>query len=442
VLSQDAVVITAERGSAAIEILREQPVDVVLSDLRMPDVDGLQVLAACRSLRPNAEFILMTAFASVPTAIEALRLGAYDYLQKPFEPDAVRAVVQRAIGRAATTILGDITTPAVATADEVLPGFFACSEQMHQLAERVRRVAQSDATALILGETGTGKERIARALHQLSSRNRNDFVPVNCAAIPADLLESELFGSAKGAYTGAQRDRAGLFEHADGGTLFLDEIGELRFSLQAKLTRALEERAIRRVGDVAERPIDVRLIAATHRDLKSMVAAQSFREDLWYRLNVATIEIPPLRERRDDIEPLARYFLREDVGAGVNRITGFSHEALAALRVYNWPGNVRQLRAAIESARIISTGPQITPLDLPREVAPTSNPVAATPSFGDLTSMTWQQASDFGRTQTARIYLTAVLEKYDNRIKDAAQHADVERESFYRLLRRFEVDSG
>jgi DNA-binding NtrC family response regulator len=262
VLSDDVRVITARGGREAIELLKREPVAVVLADLSMPEVDGLEVFKACKSLRPDAQLVLMTAYASVPSAIEALRLGVFEYLTKPFEPELARAAVLRALGRA----------PAVTGQpdDDLLPGVDGLSNTMREVATLVRKFAPSSATALILGETGTGKERVARAMHALSPRSGQRFVAVNCAAIPAELLESELFGFTRGAFTGATRDRAGLFEEADGGTLFLDEIGEMPPALQAKLTRTLEERSIRRLGDARERAVDVRIIAATHRDIEAM----------------------------------------------------------------------------------------------------------------------------------------------------------------------------
>jgi two-component system response regulator HydG len=433
VLRADARVRTANRGADALRILENESVDVVLSDLRMPDMDGIEVLKRCKQLRPEAEFILMTAYASVTTAIEALRLGAYDYLTKPFEPAEARAVVLRAIGRAATSL--PESSPG-SPPEEVLPGMLARSATMRELSSLVRRVADSDATALLLGETGTGKERVARAIHQLSPRSPQRFVAVNCAAIPAELLESELFGYVKGSFTGAVKDRAGLFEEADQGTLFLDEIAEMRPSLQAKLTRALEERAIRRLGDSSEQPVDARVVAATHRDIEGMVADESFREDLWYRLNVAVVRIPPLRQRKEDIELLASHFLRERAPTRGRQIIGFTTAAISAMEAYDWPGNIRQLRAAVERACIVSTRERIDVGDLPPEV------LGARPRESTrLADLTWSEAVEQGRITTARSYLEEVLRRYEGRVSEAAAHAGVERESFYRLLRRFGVDS-
>jgi two-component system response regulator HydG len=259
-------------------------------------------------------------------------------------------------------------------------------------------------------------------------------VAVNCAAIPAELLESELFGYVKGSFSGAATDRAGLFEEADQGTLFLDEIAELRLSLQAKLTRALEERAIRRLGDSSERPADARVVAATHRDIEGMVADESFREDLWYRLNVAVLRIPPLRDRKEDIEFLASHFLRERSPIRGRKIIGFTTAAISAMEAYEWPGNVRQLRAAVERACVVSTHERIDVGDLPPEVVGIVRREATS-----LADLTWSEAVEEGRIATARSYLEEVLRRHGGRVSEAAAHAGVERESFYRLLRRFGV---
>lgn len=431
VLNGDARVLTAERGLRALEILQQEPVDVVLCDLRMPDMDGIEVLKRCRTCSPSTEFVLMTAYASVATAVEALRLGAFDYLTKPFEPEAARAVVLAAASRAATPF-----PTRGAERAEVLPGLLSRSPSMVELGTFVRQVAASDATVLLLGETGTGKERIARAVHGLSPRSSERFVAVNCAAIPADLLESELFGHSKGAFTGALRDKRGLFEEAEGGSLFLDEIGDLRLSLQAKLTRALEERAIRRLGESQERPLNVRLVAATHRNLEAMVAEGSFREDLWYRLNVATVRIPPLRDRREDIELLATHFLREDGGTG-RRASGFTPRASSALADFDWPGNVRQLRAAIERANVVCRDERIDIGHLPPEITSARE---GSVSAG-LAELTWAKAQQQGRVEIARSYLRSVLRRTGGNVGAAAQHAGVERESFYRLMRRYGIEA-
>lgn len=433
VLKFDARVLTADSGGEAIRILGGQHVDVVLCDLCMPDLDGIEVLKLCKKLRAQTEFVLMTAFASVGTAVDALRMGAYDYLTKPFEPEAARAVVLRAIGRAvsSSSVVSDETD------GQMLPDMVGQSGAMRELSHLVRQVADSDTTVLLLGETGTGKERVARAVHRLSPRASTRFVAVNCAAIPTELMESELFGYARGAFTGAANSRSGLFEEADGGTLFLDEIGEMRLSLQAKLTRVLEERAIRRLGESSERRIDVRLIAATHCDIESMVKNQTFRADLWYRLNVATVRLPALRDRKDDIEPLAAHFLRERPPVRGRRIVGFTQAAIDAMLRFDWPGNVRQLRSAIERASVVGMTERIDVGDLPPEVAGVSRGKAVS----DLTSLTWAAAQKQGQLDVARQYLESVLRLHHGQVSEAAVHAGVERESFYRLLRRYRVQA-
>jgi DNA-binding NtrC family response regulator len=432
VLKGDARVLTAQGGAEALKVLALEPVDVILCDLKMPDMDGLDVLKAAKRLRPGAAFVLMTAYASVGTAVEALKLGAYDYLSKPFEPEEARAVVLRALSMTEGL---DTTQEAF---PEVLPGVIATSRVMQDVADLVKKLAQSDATTLVLGDTGTGKERVARAVHELSPRASNRFVALNCAAIPAELLESELFGHVKGAFTGAVSDRKGLFEEASGGSLFLDEIGDMRPSLQAKLTRILEERTIRRVGDSKERKVDVRLIAATHRDLESMVASGTFREDLWYRLNVAQVLLPRLVDRPDDVEVLARFFLRQQAEHGrMKGPNGFSDEAMSLLVGFDWPGNVRQLRSAVERASIVAVGELVEVGDLPPELSR-----AASVSNTDLSGFTWSDATERGRHDLGKRYLQDVLERFDGNVNDAASHADVERESFYRLLRKHGVDAS
>ncbi|MBW2422516.1 MAG: sigma-54-dependent Fis family transcriptional regulator [Deltaproteobacteria bacterium] len=398
VLGGDARVRTAGSGSEALRIVESEPIEVVLSDLQMPGMDGLELLKKCRERRPGVEFVLMTAYATVPTAVEALRLGAYDYLTKPFEPEEARAVVLRAIGRAAASLPG---SGKQSTRMEVLPGLVARSACMDELGSLVRRVAESDVSVLLLGETGTGKERVAHAIHQLSPRASGRFVPINCAALPAELLESELFGHVKGSFTGAAGDRA-----------------------------------VRRIGESSERHFDARVIAATHRDIEAMVADGSFREDLWYRLNVAAVRIPALRERSEDIELLASHFLKERAPRHGRRILGFTSAAVTAMESFDWPGNVRQLRAAVERACVVSAGERIDVGDLPPEI---SGAPLREDRLAKLADLTWSEAVEEGRVATARAYLEEVLRRHGGRISEAAAHANIERESFYRLLRRYNL---
>ena len=423
ILREDGEVLTANSGAEAIDLLEREAVAMVLCDLKMGDIDGLEVLAAARRLRPIAPFVLMTAYASVPTAIEAMRLGAYDYLSKPFEPEDLRAVVLRALGRAGAT--------APAPNHELLPHTYGRSPAMIELASLVRRVAPTDAPALILGETGTGKERVAHAVHELSARAVGPFIVVDCAALPAETLELELFGRRGGA--GEDQGQLGLFERAVGGSLFLDEIGDMKASLQAKLTRVLEEHRIRRVGDSEEVAVDVRIIAATHRDIPRMIADGTFREDLWYRLNVAQLELPPLRERPEDIALLVQRFLADEGEKRPAGPRGLSPSALQLLEACAWPGNIRQLRGAIQRASLVATGPRIEFSDLPPELL---EEVGSMPADA---ALTWHEAMERGRERAASAYLRMTLAAAAGNVAAAARRAGVERESFYRLLRRHGV---
>jgi two-component system response regulator HydG len=431
VLGKSARVLTARGVKSALQLLEKDSVHVVLCDLRMADGDGLEVLRAVRSRWPGVPFILMTAYASVPTAVQAMREGAYDYITKPFDPDELRAIVERALAQA--VVMGASELP------EDVSGFGAIigrSPPMRAVYQMIERVAPTDATVLILGETGTGKELVARAIHERSSRSPARAVAVNCAAIPRSLIESELFGHVRGSFTGATADRAGLFEEANGSTLFLDEIGELRPTVQAKLTRVLEERAVRRIGETRERKIDVRVIAATHRDLRGMVKAGSFREDLWFRLNVCVIELPPLRERTKDIPLLAQRFLAERAPQARSSATKISQEAMAALQTYRWPGNVRELRSAVERAAIVEPTNEIRLESLPDEIRGAGPLRLTSASDIDLADLTYREAVDASREETNRRYLEAILRRFQGDVVAAAAHAGVERESFYRLLRR------
>ncbi|HSN91599.1 MAG TPA: sigma-54 dependent transcriptional regulator, partial [Anaeromyxobacteraceae bacterium] len=312
------------------------------------------------------------------------------------------------------------------------------SAQMIEVYKLVARVAGLDTTVLILGETGTGKELAARAIHYHSARRERRFVPVNCGALPAELVESELFGHARGAFTGAVGAKAGLFEEAEGGTIFLDEIGELPLPVQVKLNRVLQEREIRRVGDNRPVKVDVRVVAATHRDLKAEVAAGRFREDLFYRLNVFPVTLPALRDRREDVPLLAAHFLEKHANALRKPLRGFDDEAIRALAGYSWPGNVRELENAVERAVAVAAGPTVGPGDLPADVRgtqPGSLPGEV------LASMPYREAVDLARDRISRDYLAALLRAHEGNVTQAAQQAGMERESLHRLLRRYGVRS-
>jgi two-component system, NtrC family, response regulator HydG len=352
----------AEDGATAIQRLQHETFDVVLTDLRMPTVDGMEVLKNAQQVAPDTQVIVMTAYGTIASAVEAIRRGAYDFLAKPFKEDEVLLRVAKALEK--RRLLGEVSMFAEEFRKRYgLEHIIGRSPAMRELLDRVLRVAPTDATVLITGESGVGKELVARALHVTSRRGDKPFVPVNCAAITETLLESELFGHAKGAFTGATRARRGMFEEANGGTLFIDEIAETAPGFQAKLLRALQEGEIRRVGESTPTQVNVRVIAATNQDLRRAIAEKRFREDLFYRLNVVPIRIPPLRERREDVPLLAAHFLRR-----FNQRTGgdkvLTPEAAARLAQHDWPGNVRELENMIEQAAALSPGREIREVDI------------------------------------------------------------------------------
>jgi len=353
----------AANGNAAIERLHDGQYDVVVSDLKMGGSTGLEVLKTSRALHPDTAVILMTAFGSVSTAVEAMRSGAFDYVQKPFEIEEMEVKVAKAIEMRRMQQQIDFLRDASGENYE-FDRIVGSSGALGAVLGIVRKVAKSTTTVLVRGETGTGKELIAGALHHNSLRAARNFVKVNCAALQDNLLESELFGHEKGAFTGADRQRIGRFEQADGGTLFLDEIGDMSPSTQAKILRVLQEHEFERLGGTRTLTVDVRLVAATNRDLHAMVAAGTFREDLYYRLNVVAIEMPPLRERKEDIEALAGFFVRRCAGEMKKKAMSLEPDALRLLMRYNWPGNIRELQNTIERAVLLADSSRITAADL------------------------------------------------------------------------------
>jgi two-component system response regulator HydG len=433
VLGKSARVLTARGVRTGLALLEKEAVTVVLCDLRMSDGDGLEVLRSVRARWPHIPFILMTAYATVPTAVQAMREGAYDYVMKPFDPDELRALVERALAQAA--VFAGAGSPA-AEEPEVYGAIVGRSPAMRAAYQMIDRVACTDATVLIEGEPSTGKTLCARAIHERSSRAPSRLVTVDCAAVPRSLIESELFGHARNAFTGATADRAGLFEEAEGSTLLLDGVSALRPAVQAKITKVLEERVVRRIGESRERKIDVRVIASTDRDLRAMVAAGAFREDLWFRLNVCVIKLPPLRERPEDIPLLAQRFLAERAPQARLVATGFSTEARSVLQAYSWPGNVRELRSAVERAAILESAPDIRREALPPELACAGPLRLTSASDVDLSKLSYRDAVDASREETNRRYLEAVLRRFRGDVVASATHAGMERESFYRLLRR------
>jgi DNA-binding NtrC family response regulator len=414
---------TALHGEGALRLFEEQGADVVVTDRRMPGMDGVELMRRLQEKAPDLPVILITAYGDVRSAVAAMREGAFDYLTKPFDNDELRALVRRALEL--QQLRGENQRlRAALEAGFLSPGeVVAESAAMRAALDRVDRAAASDAPVLLRGESGTGKEVVARRLHGKSARLGHPFVAINCRAFAPGVLESELFGHEKGAFTGAEASRAGCFERADGGTLFLDEIGEVEEAFQVKLLRVLQEGEVQRVGGDEPRKVDVRIVAATHRDLEAAMAEGEFREDLYYRLYVIPIHLPPLRERPEDILPLARLFLNRHARDGEGWRLGA--EAEAALLAHRWPGNVRELENALERAVVLTHGLEITAEDLALE---DRRPSAA--SHGGASTL--QEAMEHAAAEQIRRALAATGGKKS----EAADALGIDRTTLFRWLKR------
>jgi two-component system response regulator AtoC len=373
----------AEGGQAALVALDSFDPDVILTDVRMPRMGGLDLLAALKAKQHPATVIVMSAFGNVDLAIDAMKAGAYDYVSKPFKADEIVLALRKAEEREALRRENRALKEQIQK-DNQFESILAKSREMLDIFRTISKIADFKTTVLVTGESGTGKELVARALHGRSARRSAPFVAINCGAIPENLLESELFGHKKGAFTDAGADRRGLFEEANGGTLFLDEIGELPLNLQVKLLRVLQEETIRRLGESKDVKIDARIVAATHRDLAADVKAGRFREDLYYRINVLPIAIPPLRSRREDVNLLIDHFIARNNARLGTRIRGVSPEARKQLLEYSWPGNVRELENTIERAMVLADSDILQPTDLPERVRDALDPVQVQLASGEL----------------------------------------------------------
>jgi two-component system response regulator HydG len=359
----------AESGPAALEVLRRERVSAVVTDLMMPGMSGEELLRAVKTLAPETEVVLMTAYGTVETAVAAMKEGAYDFITKPVKRHAIVKSVRRALEKASLVAENRALRAQLAELSGGAPGgLLGNALAFRAVLDTLRQAAPTSATVLLTGESGTGKELAARLVHDLSPRSGAPFVPINCAAIPEGLLESELFGHEKGAFTGASARKEGRFERAHGGTLFLDEIGELSLGVQVKLLRFLQDGVLERVGGTEPLTLDVRIVAATNKELAAEVKAGRFREDLFYRLDVVSVRLPPLRERREDVPLLAAAFLRQNGEKHGKQVTGFTPAAMAALERYGWPGNVRELLHAIERAVILAPTGTVDVSDLPEAI--------------------------------------------------------------------------
>jgi len=416
--------VTAGGGREALELLGRRDVDVIVSDIKMPGMDGLELQHRILERNPHVAIILVTAYASVATAVQALKEGAYDYMVKPFDPEQLSQVVARAYEKVKLSTENETLKERLSAAEP--PFVTGTSRAMAKVMELVDMVAPTDTSVLIRGESGTGKELIARLIHLRSQRAYGPVVAVNCGALSESLLESELFGHEKGAFTGASSRRTGKIELADGGTLFLDEVGEVTPKVQVELLRALEERTITRVGGNQEIPVNFRLVTATNRDLEAAIRDGDFRDDLFFRINVFTITIPPLRERREDILPIAEHFLRR-FGAAMGRpIRGFSAEAKDLILDYAWPGNVRELANAVERALVVCRG---------EEVGAEHLPIAAHAHAVDPGLV-----GDYSIAALEAQHIDKVLRVHDYNVTQAAKALGIDRVTLYNKMRKYGIE--
>jgi DNA-binding NtrC family response regulator len=422
-------VLLAEDSQKAVEALESTPVDVMLTDLRMPGGDGIGLLRRALSLSNPPVCIMMTAYGSIENAVQAMQAGAYHYITKPVNLDELELVIQRALNSRR------VEAENVNLREQIdqkygLENIIGESASMRQVFETIQQVAPSRATVLISGATGTGKELIAKAIHNLSPRKDGPFIAVHAAALPTSLLESELFGHERGAFTGAVERRAGRFELADGGTLFLDEIGELEPQIQVKLLRVLEERAFERVGGNKTLQVDVRLVVATNKDLKKLVSEGKFRDDLFYRLSVVTVDLPPLRERRDDIPLLVKSFLDEFSRENGKQVRELTTEALNLLQAYDWPGNVRELRNAVEQMVVLARADRLTVRDVPPSIR----------GGADLTKINVVRAGMTVEDAERQLIVQALKETDGNRTR-AAQRIGISRRTLHRKLKEYGIEN-
>ncbi len=414
----------AASGHEAVDMARKEPWEVILLDLKMPGMDGLATLKKLKEVRPDAEILMMTAYATVDTAVRAMKEGAFDYLVKPFDPDVVEVQIKKIVAHkelVLENILLRRTLEETYQFDEII----GKSDAMQEVFELISRVAPTDSTVLITGESGTGKELIARAIHGNSSRCFMPFIAVSCGALPDSLLESELFGYEKGAFTGAEHTKKGRFEMAHKGTLFLDEIGDVSLKTQVDLLRMLQQKEVQRLGSEKVMEVDVRIIAATNRDLAKAIQEKRFREDLYYRLNVITIQVPPLRERKEDIPLLADEFVRKYCLEMNREEINVGPSALKQLMAYDWPGNVRELENIIERALVIGQGREISPDDLPfsrKEVGPETFPKSL--------------------KMTEKLHIQRILEGTGWNISQAARELDIDRQTLYNKIEKYEIKRG
>ncbi len=423
---------TAYSGRQGLDEFSKNAYDLILLDIKMSDIDGIQVLKEIRKVNNNVAIIMITGVHEVATVVEAIKEGADDYLVKPFQDlSIVQSAIEKALRYKSIKDENVQLKKRLASLSSA-QSLIASSSSMQELLRMIRKVAPLQTTVLLIGETGTGKEVIASTIHHYSKRRENKFISINCGGIPETLLESTLFGYEKGAFTGAYKQTTGIFEEADGGTLFLDEIGEMSPTLQVRLLRVLQEQIFHRVGGTQKIKTDTRIISATNKDLQEEVKADNFREDLYYRLNVVTLYIPPLRDRKADIEPLANYFLKKYRALHDKTVKNIKDSVLNCLRKYDWPGNVRELENTIEHAVVFCEQDNITCSDLPAQMTASARPSASAPTIRK-----FQKA----KTEFEKDYLITLLTKCQGNITKAAQLSGIRRQNIYQKLKKYKLKS-
>lgn len=422
--------LTAGNGRKALELIRKKLPGLILTDLRMPGMDGMDILRSTKEINSDIVVILITAYATIDTAVEAIKEGAFDYLPKPFTSEQLRGVIQKGLSHRQLLREPSLHSPS--------PEIIGQGPAMSELFRFVEKVARSEANILLTGDTGTGKELFARRIHERSCRAQKAFVPIDCSSLPENLLEGELFGYEKGAFTGAHVGRPGLLELAQGGTLFFDEIAELKPSLQAKLLRVIQERVFRRIGGRKWILLNVRILSATNRNLTQEISLGRFREDLFYRLNVIQVSLPALQERPEDIPSLAYHFLsRFDVGS--RTVVGISRAAMRLLCRYPWPGNVRELQNVIERAVSVCEGKLVQPQDLPESVrlGVTALPLPTSPQVK--AEFPFKEAKERWIADFEREYLKELLLRHQGNVSQAARKAEIDRKTIHRLAKKYEL---
>ncbi len=429
---------TAYSGEDALELLAQNHYDMVITDLKMPRMTGLSLLKAIKTNDPDIEVVMITGYPEVETAVEAMKNGALDYITKPFEEEALLERVEKAVAHLQLKEGNEALKERLRSGSSGRQLIYR-SELFGKTVELLERAARTDASVLIQGESGTGKELLAHYLHDCSGRSSRPFVPVDCTTLPENLVESELFGHVKGAFSGANENKMGLFQVAAGGTLFLDEVGELDLSFQTKLLRAVQERKIRKVGGNKQIDIDVRIVCATNRDLAMRVDEGEFRPDLFYRLDVVRIDVPPLRDRLEDVEPMARLFLEDFLSRNPScEVADFSPEAMIAMKAHTWPGNVRQLRNAVQRACTLGSGKEILLSDLPEDFSTGAVSTVVEEAVGGETFQT-MKARQVAAIETT--YLESLLRKYKGNVTRSADEAGMARSAFQRMMQRYNIKS-